>query len=195
MNNDLSAAGEQYEPDLEQQSDTDGKEQRSRSLRIQLIVFCALLVLAMIGMGLTESREDGGWEYWIFLILVYGSASVALAWRQAKQRAEPVWQMIRKQVLHWFGALITLKTLFLLERTDVISREAASDASVIILALVCYLAGVHFQWAFFLIGLFVGIMAITLAYAEQYTVWLILIPAAAGIIWLYVKLRATRSDR
>ena len=31
-----------------------------------------------------------------------------------------------------------------------------------------------------LIGIFVGIMAITLAYTEQYIVWLIMIPAAAA---------------
>jgi hypothetical protein len=74
------------------------------------------------------------------------------------------------------------------------SREAISDVSVIILALVCYLAGVHFQWMFFVIGIFIGVMAITLAYTEQYIVWLIMIPAAAGATWLYVKFRLARSS-
>lgn len=194
MNDDPSAAGDQHQPTPEQQPATGGNEELGRSLRIRLIVFCALLILAMIGMGVTESREDGGWEYWIFLVLVYGVVSVVFTWRQAKQRGEPVWRMIRKQVLHWVGALVTLKILFLLEKTDVMSREAISDVSVIILALVCYLAGVHFEWGFLLIGIYVGIMAITLAYAEQYLVWLVLILAAAGVTWLYVKFRATRSN-
>ena len=147
----------------------------------------------MFGMGLTEAREDGGWEYWIFLLLVYGSVSVAGTWRKARRKGEPIWQMVRKQVLHWLGALITLKILFLLENTDIISREAVSDVSLIVLALVCFLAGVHFQWEFFLIGIFVGIMAITLAYVEQFAVWLIMIPAAVAVVWIYLRHNKRRS--
>ncbi len=194
MNDTPPAAGDQQERDPQQEPANGGHKERGRWPRIQLIVFCALLFLAMLGMGVTESREDGGWEYWIFLVLVYGLTSVTLAWRQAKQKGEPGWRMIRKQVLHWVGALVTLKSLFLLEKTDIMSREAVSDVSVIILALACYLAGVHFQWMFLLIGIFVGIMAMTLAYAEQYIVWLIMIPTAVAATWLYVKFRATRSN-
>jgi hypothetical protein len=190
--NESADTSAQDEPIREQQPATGGNKERGRSLRIQLIVFCTMLILALIGMGVTESSENGGWEYWIFLVLVYGLVSVVLAWRQAKSRGEPVWRMIRKQVLHWVGVLITLKILFLLEKTDVMSREAISDVSVIILALACYLAGVHFQWMFLIIGIFVGIMALTLAYTEQYMVWLIMIPAAVGATWLYVKYRFAR---
>ncbi len=164
-----------------------GTEQHRQSQRNQLIVFCALLILALIGMGVTESRQDGGWEYWIFLVVIYGLTSIVLTWRQAKHRGEPVWRMIREQVFHWVGVLITLKVLFLLERTDVMSREAISDVSVIILALACYLAGVHFQWIFLIVGIFVGIMAIALAYTEQYVVWLIMIPLAAGAVWVFLQ--------
>jgi hypothetical protein len=81
--------------------------------------------------------------------------------------------------------------LFLLERTDIVSREATSDLSVILLSLICYLAGVHFQWMFVLIGLVVGIMALTLAYLEQYMVigWIIMIPTVLVAIWLFVKFK------
>ena len=194
MNNEPSAAGAQPEQVPTQQPTSGGNEERHRSLRIQLILFCTMLVLALIGMGVTESREDGGWEYWIFLVRTYGLISIGRTWRQAKQRGEPVWRMISKQVLHWAGTLVTLQVLFLLEKTDVMSREAISDVSVIILALACYLAGVHFQRGFLLIGIFLGIMAVTLAYSEQYVVWLIMIPAAAGVTWLYVKYRLKRSS-
>ena len=82
MNDESSAAGDKNEQIAEQQSATGGNEERGRSLRIQLIVFCTMLILALIGMGVTESREDGGWEYWIFLVLIYGLVSVVLAWQQ-----------------------------------------------------------------------------------------------------------------
>jgi hypothetical protein len=173
-------------------AENGGSQATHRSLKIHLYLFCGMLVLALIGMGVTESREDGGWEYWIFLVLIYGLVSVVLAWRRAKRKGESAWRMIHKHVLHWIGALITLKILFLLEKTDIMSREAVSDVSVIILALSCYLAGVHLQWMFLLLGIFVGIMAITLAYTEQYIIWLIMIPVAVGATWLYVKLRFAR---
>jgi hypothetical protein len=170
----------------------DGKQgKKSRKARIHFILFCLMLILALIGMGITQATQGGGWEYWGFLVLFYGLISITVTWRQAKSRGEPIWRMIRKQVLHWAGALVAFKLLFLLERTDIVSREAASELSVILLALVCYLAGVHFQWMFMLIGLVVGIMALTLAYLEQYMVigWIIVIPTALAATWLFLKFK------
>ena len=173
-------------------ADDDGKQgKKSRRNRMQFILFCVMLVLALIGMGITQATSGGGWEYWGLLVLVYGLISIMVTWRQAKNRGEPIWRMIRKQVLHWAGALVAFKLLFLLEKTDIVSRQAASELSVILLSLVCYLAGVHFQWMFMLIGLVVGIMAITLAYLEQYMVigWIIVIPTALAATWLFLKFR------
>ena len=178
------------------QAVSDGKQRKKpRKARIQFILFCVMLILALIGMGITQASSGGGWEYWGLLVLVYGLISIAVTWRQAKNRGEPIWRMIRKQVLHWGGALVTFKLLFLLERTDIVSREAASELSVILLSLVCYLAGVHFQWMFMLIGLVVGIMALTLAYLEQYMVigWIIVIPSTLAATWLFLKFRRTAS--
>jgi hypothetical protein len=175
-------------------SNRDDDQYLVHRAHIQFVLFILMLVLALIGMGITQALPDGGWEYWAFLVLVYGLISVTATYRQAKSRGEPIWQMIRKQVLHWAGALVAFKLLFLLERTDIVSREATSDLSVILLSLICYLAGVHFQWMFILIGLVVGVMALTLAYLEQYMVigWIIVIPTALVASWLFLKFRNRR---
>ena len=172
-------------------STRDDDQYLLRRARIQFVLFILMLVLALIGMGITQANPSGSWEYWAFLVLVYGLISVTVTYRQAKNLGEPIWRMIRKQVLHWAGALIAFKLLFLLERTDIVSREATSDLSVILLSLICYLAGVHFQWMFMLIGLVVGVMALTLAYLEQYMVigWIIVIPTALLAFWLFLKFR------
>lgn len=164
-----------------------------KSRRARVWIFCAMLVLALVGMGLTMSREDGGWEFWIFLLMFYAGVSVFWAWQRAKQRREPVWKMVRTQVFHWSSVLLTFGVLVLFEQTDIISREATADVALLMLALGCILAGVHFEWTFLLVGIVLGVMAIAISYLEQFFVWLIMLPVIIAAGWIYLNIRKRRS--
>lgn len=52
-------------------------------------------------MVLTQTRADGDWEYWIFVVLVYGTVDVSGAWQSARRKQVPVWPLVRGQVLYW----------------------------------------------------------------------------------------------
>lgn len=167
-------------------------ERGKKSFHVRAWIFCAMLVLALVGMGLTMSREDGGWEFWIFLLAFYAGVSIFWAWQRAKQKQEPVWKMVRTQVFHWCSVLLTFGILVLFERTEIISREATADVALLMLALACILAGVHFEWTFLLVGIVLGVMAISLSYLEQFFVWLIMIPVIIVAGWSYLKIRKRR---
>ena len=162
---------------------------------IRMWLFCSMLVLALVGMGLTMSTEKGGWEFWVGLLTFYGCVSVFWAWQRARRTGDPVWRMVRKQVYHWSSVLLIFAILVVFERTEIISREAASDVALLVLAMACLLAGVHFEWTFLLIGIILTVMAISVGYLEQYVVWLIMLPSIAAAVWVYFQVHKRRAGK
>jgi membrane protein implicated in regulation of membrane protease activity len=81
----------------------------------------------------------------------------------------------------------------LFERTEVISRAAAANAGLLVLALACFLAGVHFDWVFLLVGTMLVIMVVAIGYLEQYVVWIIMLPVILATGWVYFQVRKRRS--
>lgn len=155
-------------------------------------IFCGMLVLALVGMGLTMSREDGGWEFWIFLLTFYGGVSIFWAWQGAKAKQEPVWAMVRTQVFHWTSVFVIFVILVLFERTEIINRAAAANVALLVLSLACLLAGVHFEWTFLLVGIVLAIMVVALGFLEQYMVWIIMVPVIIAAGWMYYQIRKRR---
>ncbi|MBV5272346.1 MAG: hypothetical protein JZU52_01465 [Lamprocystis purpurea] len=156
-------------------------EPESRARRADFWVFLVMLVLALIGAGVSQVEDRGGflWLYWFGLILVYAGISIVRAWLKAKQQARPVWPMIRTEVLHWLGALIAIKIILLFEATGVTDRGPASVWSLLVLALSCYLAGVYFDWTFMLLGVILAVIAVALGFLDQLSLFLVVLPLAA----------------
>lgn len=154
--------------------------------RLDLWLFLTMLALALGGVAVTEMEHRGGRLYWLFLVLVYAAISVMRAWQGAKGRGRPVWPMIRGQVLHWLGALVAINLVLYFESVDIASRGAAADYSLLILALSCYLAGVHFDWSYALLGGLLAVMAVGLGYLDQISLYALVIPLAALALWFYL---------
>ncbi len=166
---------------------------KKKKFPLRTWLFCAMLVLAVVGMGLTMSLEDGGWEYWIFLLAFYGGVSVFWAWQGAKQKGEPVWRTVRDNVFHWSCVLAIYAILVIFEWTEVINRGAAANVGLLVLALSCLLAGVHFDWIFLLVGVVLAIMVVAIGYLEQYVVWFLMLPVILMAGWSYFQIRKRRS--
>ena len=161
------------------------------SLKVDLWLFIIMLVLALVGVGVTQVEHAGGKLYWLFLVLVYAGISVVRAWQRAKERGAPVWPMIRAQVFHWLGALVAINIVLYYESVDIASRGAAADYSLLILALSCYLAGVHFNWSYSLLGALLAVMAVGLGYLDQLSLYALVIPLAVLAVWIFVKRKGT----
>jgi len=157
--------------------------------RLQLLLFCVLLGLAFIGVAVTHTTEGDSSLYWLILLWIYALFSLVRAWLQAKRRHESIWSEIHLHVFHWLGALVALHVIFVLKGHEILSRDAASNVSIVILALSCYLAGLHFERMFVLLGIILAVIAVVGAFVEQYTLWLILVPTSLIAAWLFLKSR------
>jgi len=155
--------------------------------RADFWIFVALLVLAIGGGAVSQATDTGGRFYWSFLVAVYGAISIGRTWFQAKGQGGPIWGMIRSQVLHWLGALVAIQIVLFFESHAITDRGPAADYSLLLLGLSTYLAGVHFNWTFMLLGSILAITSVALGYADQFSIYLVTVPLAVLAIWIVYR--------
>ena len=165
------------------------KTKSNAAWKTQFYVLCGMLVLALVGMGLTQAKTNGAWEYWLFVVVVYAALGLWRSIGKAKQAGQSVRQLVGRELGHWITLLAFLGVLLLLERREIINRDSASYVALMLLGLSCCLAGVHFDWMLLIVGVVLSVMTISLATLEQYTVmvWviMILVVVAAGAFYFF----------
>lgn len=161
--------------------------------RIRFGVAAALLILSVIGLGVTDVvTRDAKW-YWGIVIPVFMLATV----RVWEHRADPTvhrnqWATLGSQALHWIGFLLAVQLVFLLERTGTIERIDAGLVSLVLLALSTYLAGLRFDRLLLVVALFQALLVIAAAYALEYIIWVV-VAMLAVICGLYFLRRRPAS--
>jgi len=144
------------------------------------VVLVAVVVLAAIGIFVTRFRVEAGFRYWLAMTPVFGIASVWSAWARAHRRGEPKAAVIRTQALHWLGASGAVALVFLLERQARLDPGNAGSVALLVLALACFLAGVHADWRLMVVGGVLGVAVIGFAVVSQ-LLWIVVVPALAAL--------------
>ena len=62
----------------------------SAGWKTQFYVLCVMLLMALVGMGLSQAMENGAWAYWLFVVIVYAGLGLWRSTRKAKQEGKPV---------------------------------------------------------------------------------------------------------
>jgi hypothetical protein len=162
------------------------------SLRVDLWLLVIMLALALVGVGLTQLEKSGGRYYWLLLVVVYGGISIVRSWQKAKARGGDL-SMVWKEALHWLGAMVAINIVLIFESAEIASRVASADYSLLVLALSCYLAGVHFNWGYALLGGILAVMAVGLGYLDQITLLGMLVPLCILAVWVFAKYKLGKS--
>ena len=134
----------------------EAKPCRSLHWKIEFILLTLMLLVALVGMAVTQASVSGAWEYWLFAVILFGGVGTFRDFKWARQARKPVWAALAKQILHWAVLLLVMKALFWMERYNAISREAASLSAMLLLATTSIHAGVHFHWTFAIVGVVSG---------------------------------------
>lgn len=158
--------------------------QEAAAPRVDFWIFVLMLVLAIGGVAVSQALDSGGRLYWLGLVLIYAAIGITRSYLNAKRRNLPSWSMIRAQVLHWVGALVAINIVLWFESSGIADRAPAADSALLILALSCFLAGVHFDWTFMLLGGILAVIAVGLGFLDQVSVFLVTIPLAVLAIWI-----------
>ena len=157
----------------------------ARSWKVAAVMAGIMVALAMVGVAITTASQAAAPIYWISLVPLYGALCLATAWSRARHAgAAERRPLILRQVWHWLGIGVALSLDFVVRGTGEESGRAAGLNALLLLALGCYLAGVHLEWIFTLVGGLLVLTLIVLAQAEEYF-WLIFVAGGVSIAALY----------
>jgi hypothetical protein len=163
-----------------------------RNWKIASVIAAIMVLLALLGVALTTAGKSDARPYWIALALIFGVLCVGTAWAQHRHAAGLRRQEVVRQIFHWLGVAVALGLDFVVRNTGEESGQAAGLNAMLLLALGCFLAGVHLQWHFTIVGVLLCLALLVVANAEQY-VWLIFVVgilAVAGLFglrWLFLR--------
>jgi hypothetical protein len=161
--------------------------------KARLGVGVAMLLLALLGMIVTEMRTTGGWDYWRWVVPVYAILALWLSWylKRQKKGSGPVSPItLWHEVLHWMGLICAIFLVSHLVHLGMVGRFIAGIFQLILLSLSVFLAGIYIETTFILIGIVLGVFAWLTAVLVQY-VYLFIIPiiilGAIGIgLWVWI---------
>lgn len=149
-----------------------------------------MLLLAFLGMVLTDVRSSGAWDYWKWVVPVYAILALWLSWYVRRQNGTITAIALGHELLHWVGVIAAVFMVSFFIHLGIISRFIAGIFDLTLLSLGVFLAGVYIETTFIFIGIVLGVLAILSAVVIQY-LYAIMIPimlAGAAIIGFTVWL-------
>jgi hypothetical protein len=171
----------------------------SKSWKTATTAAIIMVLLAMGGVALSTARSASAQTYWIILVPIYGVLCMATAWARTRNNPQARRPGLIRQFFHWLAIAAALGVDFLIRSSGEETAAAAGQNAVLLLALGCFLAGVHLEWLFALVGVLLTLALIVIVQANQY-MWLIFlvgvftIVAIFGVQWLFAKARRGRKE-
>ena len=161
-----------------------------KRLRARIIMGLFLLTLSIIGVGITDYAPKRAFNYWLVMVPLFGVVCVVHAWRSSKKGDGKITVgLLRRLLLHWAGLLFFVYIIWRLVNIGEVGADVAGLFTLMLLALTTYLAGVHYDWMFILLGAVLAVFAASAAIVEQYLLlWMVPIAVVAGLI-LFFKFR------
>ena len=155
-----------------------------RNWKIASVIAAIMVLLTLLGFALTTTGRSAAPPYWISLAPLFGVLCAATAWARHRHASGLRRNDVIRQCLHWLGVAVALGLDFVVRNTGEETGEAAGLNAMLLLALGCFLAGVHLEWHFALVGVLLCFALLIVVKAEQY-VWLIFVVgvlAVAGLL-------------
>jgi hypothetical protein len=143
-----------------------------------------MVLLALLGVALTTAGKSAAPPYWISLAPVFGVLCAGTAWAQHRHAEGIRREHVVRQIFHWLGVAVALGLDFVVRGTGEETGQAAGFNAMLLLALGCFLAGVHLEWHFAIVGVLLVLALLIVAKADQY-VWLIFVVGALAIVGLF----------
>lgn len=169
---------------------------RTSHLKERLIVGLVLLGFSTLGVFITVFAPTFAWHYWLIVVPIFAIMCIWLSWhvsRGHKLNGSTIW----KEIIHWAALLVAVFLVSTIVSSGIINYLAGALFVLILLAFTIFIAGVHFDAMFMLIGILLGLMAAGSAFFVKYLI-VIMIPVAiivaALLIWrFYYKKKSQRS--
>ena len=166
-----------------------------RSSRLfAFLPYLTILILTLAGVAYTSINKKPLFIYWEVLAVITGVLCIVSGWPHAGKdgRVRLIWT----QVLHWAAFVATMNLLLYSDVAKMLNADAAGLATLLLLALGTFVAGVHtLSWQTGLLGVVMALAVPAIAWVEESALILLLIAAAfvvlAAIVWWFGRSRSS----
>lgn len=138
-----------------------------------------ILILSMVGVGLTEVSLSWSFYYWFACYSAIGLLCIFQAKNSSKESAT------MHHLLHWLGSLAALTVVFLFIHTERIDASQAGLVAVLILGLAIFTDGLRISVRYMLVGIYLFVTAVIMAYIETFIWWFLLLSVALIALEIY----------
>jgi hypothetical protein len=151
-------------------------------------IIIGLLLLDVIGIGVTEFAVEFSQWYWLGMVVVTGLACAFIVRFRADREDLNTATMMKNEVLFWLGVLAAVNLVFFLYQAGRLDSENTGLVILLLLALSTFLAGLRLGWQLCLLG---GVLAgalVVAAYLEQF-LWIVLLVGLIAVAILFYRAR------
>jgi hypothetical protein len=152
----------------------------------RLLIVGVLSVLVMIGLFLTNVSHLHARYYWSAMFPIFGIVSLWHELAGPNRNPGPLWKRILRQVLHWLGPIVAVQIIFLQLSRGQMDADAVALVTLVILAVTCFMAGVHMDRSFYWVSAALAFAAVVGTEVEAY-LWML---AAIAIIAIAITVFA-----
>jgi len=145
-------------------------------------IFAGLLALSLLGAYITRNAQENCHYYWLFMLLVLGLASVAPLYQQTPNDRKG----LQSRLLHWAGCVFATVVIYAYHNAGRLYHEETGLLILLVLAIGAYTDGLKNGLRFTLLGIYLGLIAISAAYIDAY-LWPLAILASAAGVWSYFE--------
>jgi len=165
-----------------------------RAVKYDGLIFAILMFLSILGVGIADALERTSHWYWTLMVPVFFGFCLYLEWQASKDSEESLKTIILKQVQHWLGLLAGFYLTFFLREIGSLDNQTTGLILLLLLAVGTFMAGVQMGWLFKLLGIFLGLCLILVAYMEHYVGVLIAISVLMFVLYHFL-IRATTPNK
>ena len=121
------------------------------------VIMIMLMLLAIIGVGITDYSPRLSHLYWLAMVLVTGISCNVIEWSRARKKDLSATTIVKKEMLIWLSVLVAVSLVYFLFHSGRIDNENTGLIILLILALATLLAGLRLGWRLCILGLLLGV--------------------------------------
>ncbi len=142
-----------------------------------VMVLGGLVGLSYIGIAITNVSPAISRIYWLIMVPVFAAVILLSQWVRLRGQEVKWAKLLREQLFHWIGLFIAIQFVYMLVRNGRVHFEASGLVIMLLFTLTVFLEGVHLDWRYFLVALFLALGVLLAVIVETY-LWVILMVSA-----------------
>lgn len=150
-------------------------------LKLDALMFVTIMLLALLGVGITDYNAASAHGYWRYLMLAMAVLTTLWGvWRTRKLGLAQGSKLLYQQSILWGSTLVAMLVIYLLQAEGRLDFEITGLMVLLVLALATFIDGMLVSWKLYIVGLVLLLALLLATYVEAF-LWMIVLAAVVMI--------------